>query len=220
MITPTPLKPLNPTLHAAYVRALDWHPDAPGAQDPLPAFVRGTVKQLVARRNEAAEADLDRIDRDLVAVMHYYVLRPDEIARDVLRLHGWRSPLTIDQATVMIAAIGEAGYPVACNGAPEHERAQWDDPDPVRGPERDRVIWAASRYWAEMASRHLTYVSLGDSRGYCGRAVQYDQPGSVHPQQKASLTLGPLADRSDQCDSHGYMRRHTRRLVLVRGGAS
>jgi hypothetical protein len=131
--------------------------------------------------------------------------------------------LTIDQAALVLAAIAEAGYPITGNGAPDYgEVPNTGAPDyldlyPVRGDERDRVLWEAARYWAKMASRHLTYVSLGDERGFLPRPVQHDQPGSMHPSQKAALTFGPEADRGDECDSHGYMRRHARRLILVRG---
>lgn len=45
------------------------------------------------------------------------------------------------------------------------------------------------------------------------RDVQVDEPGSMHPQQKAALTLGP----ADDIRNHDYMRRHTRLLLRVRG---
>lgn len=216
MIQPHPLKPLNPLLHADYVRALDWH--AGDDTDPLPDDVRARVQELLAARNAADEAQLDAIWRELVAGTYWYVLRPDEIAARTIAHHGFEEPLTVDQATVVLAALGEAGFPIAGNGAPDYDRrGNWDAPDPVRGEERDRVIWGAARHWAEYASRHITYVSLGDSRGYCPRAVQYDNPGSMHPSQQAALTFGPASDADDECDSHGHMRRHTRRLVLVQG---
>jgi hypothetical protein len=199
---PAPLQPLNPTLHVAYAPRLALVPD------------------LVARRNTCPETDLDLLDREIVARMWWHVVHPDEIARATLRYHRWRSPLTIEQATVVLAAIAEAGYPINGNGAPDYEHVphthDYLDLCPVRGAERDRVLWAAARYWATAAARHITYVSLGDARGMIPRPVQYDQPGSMHPMQRASLTLGPERDRGDECDSHGYMRRHTRRLVLVR----
>lgn len=206
----TPLNPLNPLLHRMYT-------------DRLAAL----VPDLLARRGSCAEDEIDMIDREIVARTWWHVLRPDAIAADVLRHHGWRSPLTIEQATVVLTALGEAGYPITGNGAPDYVHGSVPHTDdytelfPVRGPERDCVIWAAARYWAEAASHRLAYVSLGDARGMVPRPVQYDQPGSMHPGQRAALTLGPLADRSDECDSHGYMRRHCRRLLLVRvGGAS
>lgn len=208
-----PFKPLNPTLHADYVAAL--FPER--ERDPLPAPVRSRCSELLTRRNTAPEQELDTIDRELVRAVCWHAIRPDVLAGRAIAHH--RLPprvLSIAQATLVIAAIGEAGYPITGNGAPDYERAHWDDLDPVRGDERDRVVWAAAEYWARAASRHLTYVSLGDCRGYMPRAVQYDQPGSMNPSQRASLTFGPACDRGDECDSHGYMRRHTRRLLLVR----
>lgn len=214
-----PLRPLSPRMHARYAPVL-W-PSADGT-DPLPPDVRTRVTALVAELDSAAEERIDPIEREIVAATYWYALRPDEIARDVLQLHRWRSPLSVAQATLVLAAIGEAGYPIHGNGAPTYLWSPYggSDPDlaspPTRGEERDRVIWSAAEYWARAASRHLTYVSLGDCRGYLPRPVQYDQPGSMHPQQRAALTFGPLRDRGDECDSHAYMRRHTRRLILVR----
>lgn len=211
-----PLKPLNPLLHAAYTPVLDWRStDGP---DPLPEDVRARVTALLDARNSGPEEQIDAIDRELVACLYWYVLRPDEIAERTIEHHGFREPLTVDQTTVVLAALGEAGFPIAGNGAPDYDRRDnWDAPNPVRGPERDRVIWAAARHWAQTASQHITYVSLGDCRGFCPRAVQYDNPGSMHPSQQAALTFGPETDAGDECDSHGYMRQHTRRLVLVQG---
>lgn len=213
-----PLKPLNPIMHARYTPVLF---PSPSERDPLPAGIRAEVGELLVRRATTAEGELDAVDAAIVERTFWFALRPDEIARDVLRLHGWRSPLTVEQAAVVIAACGEAGYPITGNGAPDFggwgPGGVWAYPDhlPLRGEERNRVVWAAAKHWAQMASEHLTYVSLGDSRGFLPRAVQYDEPGRMHPMQRAALTFGPLADRGDECDSHGYMRRHTRRLILV-----
>lgn len=209
------LHPLNPLLHAAYTPVVGWHPSE--GNDPLPAEVRSRVRELLVGRGAAPEDLLDAIDREIVSLTWWYALRPDEIARATIAWQRLPSRvLSIEQATIVLAALGEAGYPLGGNSAPDYERTSYDAPDPVRGPERDGVIWAAARHWAEMASRHATYVSLGDSRGFCPRAVQYDQPGSMHPGQQAALTFGPASDRGDECNSHGYMRRHTRRLLLVR----
>jgi hypothetical protein len=201
-----PLHPLIPVMHPSYTPHL------------------AEVDALVRKRNIAQEDECDRYDREIVARLWWKALRPDDIARRTMQHWRWRSPLSIDQATLVLAAIAEAGYPIACNGAPEYgsdEVPNTGAPDylhlyPVRGAKRDEVLWSAARYWAEKASQHLTYVSLGDARGFLPRPVQYDQPGGMNPNQKAALTFGPLADRGDECDSHGYMRRHTRRLILVK----
>lgn len=215
----SPLKPLNPTLNAIYSPILDWR--ASDGKDPLPSDVRARVNGLLTARNCAPEDQLDTIDRSLVGEMFYFVLRPDEIARSVIVQHSLPQPvLTIAQATVIFVALGEQGYPITGNGAPDYERKSFDELDPVRGEERDRVIWAAAQYWAKLASRRLTYVSVGDCRGFCPRSVQYDNPGSMNPSQRAALTFGPLEDHGDECNSHGYMRKHTRKLLLVRGEMS
>lgn len=216
----TPLRPLSPLLHRLYapmIAAVAANAGAITTIPPrsviVPSTVISRVSRLLSQRIKSIESDVDDIDAEIVKLVSWYVVRPDEIASDVLKLHGWRSPLTIDQATIVLAACGEAGYSIVGNGAPDYNRARWLDPDPVRGAERDGVIWSAARYWARSAARLLNYVSLGDSRGFMPRSVQYDQPGSVHPQQRASLTLGPASDERNSID---YMRRRTRRLVLVR----
>lgn len=213
-----PLRPLDPTLHPAYTAVLF---PAGAGRDPLPPEERQAVTALLERRNVCEEADVAVIDAQIVARLWWYALRPDEIARRVIEYHGLPRPgrpITISQATLILAALGEAGYPITGNGAPDYDR-DWGDPEwvpPVRGEERHRVIWAAAEYWARLASQPLTYVSLGDCRGFLPRPVQYDQPGSMNPMQRAALTFGPWADRGNSCDSHGYMRRHTRLLLLVR----
>jgi len=208
------LKPLNPTLHAAYA------PILAGEAKYVPSELRAHLAELAAKRLTARDSELDAVDRTIVALAWPYALRPDEIAREVIRYHRLPRVLSVEQAALVIAAIGEAGYPITGNGAPDYydrhasgALVTRSEHPPVRGPERDEVLWAAARYWARMASQHITYVSLGDARGYSPRPVQYDQPGSMHPGQRASLTLGPAEDTR----SHAYMRKHTRRLLLVRG---
>lgn len=209
-----PLKPLNPLLHRSYAAAVTW--SAGQGRDPLPVSVRDAVGDLIKRRATAPDDGIEAIDAAIVAQTYWYLLRPDEIARETIR--HWRfparRPLSIEQASVVLAAIGEAGYPIDGNGAPDLTDC------PTRGPERDLVIWSAAKYWAVAASRHLMYVSLGDARGFLPRPVQYDHPGSINPSQQAALTFGPACDRGDQCDSVGLMRSHTRRLVLVRPEAA
>jgi hypothetical protein len=195
-------------MHPLYREAIE-----PPARDPLPAAVRARVTELLARRNTCPDGDLSAIDAEIVGITFWHVLRPDAIARAAIVHHSLpRSRLfTVDQAALVLAAIGEAGYPITGNGAPDyHEPGEFA---PVSGPERAAVVWAAARYWAEVASRRYTYVSLGDDRGFMPRQVQYDQPGSMNPSQHAALTFGPAADDSNARD---YMRRHTRMLIRVR----
>lgn len=206
-----PLRPLNPILHALYT---PLYPPHGCRRDPLPAETRAAVEALVLERGSADESRLDGIDRALVAHLWPWALRPDEIARGALHPHPRRRVIDTEMATRILAAIGEAGYPITGNGAPDYE--DYAGYAPVRGPERDRVIWAAARYWAEMASQELTYVSLGDARGYLPRPVQYGTPEEMHPRQHAALTLGPADDRGDEWDTTAYMQRHTRLLLLVR----
>jgi hypothetical protein len=198
------LCPLNPLINRHYAAVMRT-----GI-----SHIRGEVDALVAARSSCPEEEIDRIDRRLVAMTWWYAVRPEEIAKETLAVHGWRAPrLTVDQATLVLAAIGEAGYPITGNGAPDYAVPGDQDLPPVRGAERDRVIWDAARYWAEMAAKPLSYVSLGDCRGYTPRTVQYDSPGGLHPAQQAALTLGSV---DGDTSSHSYVRRHTRRLLLVR----
>jgi len=104
---------------AVYAAALFWRP-GDGA-DPLPATIRTQVAALLAERDSAAEADIDAIDRKLVDATYYYVLRPDEIARRVIASqHLPPRVLTVAQATLVLAALGESGYPITGNGAPDY----------------------------------------------------------------------------------------------------
>lgn len=211
--------PLNPRLHPAYVRVL-W--PEPGKRDPLPPDVREEVDALLRKADTCPEEELEAVYAQIVSATWWYALRPDEIARRTIQHHGLPRPgrpMTVAQAALVLAAIGEAGYPITGNGAPDYAwetRQRCGDPwleCPVLwGPERTAVIWAAAEYWARMAAEPLTYVSLGDCRGYLPRPVQYDQPGTMHPSQRAALTLGPWSER----EAHDYVRRHTRLLLLVR----
>jgi hypothetical protein len=202
------LSPISPVMHPLYRDAIE-----PPARDPLPATVRARVAELLTRRNACPEAEVQAIDAEIVGITSWHVLRPDVIAADVIRAHSLpRTRLfTVDQAALVLAAIGEAGYPIAGNGAPDYREP--GEFAPVAGPERDAVVWAAARYWAELASRRYTYVSLGDDRGFMPRQVQYDQPGSMNPSQQAALTFGPAVDDTNARD---YMRRHTRMFIRVR----
>jgi hypothetical protein len=199
----TQLNPLSPTMHEAYLAIIDG--------GVAPEKVLEEVRSLLLQRATAPEDDLDMIDRKIVAAAWYYALRPDEIARRIIDRHGWAidKALTVDQATLILAGLAEAGYPIDGNGAPTY--AAGSHLPPVRGAERDRVIWDAARYWAERAASGIEFVSLGDARGYIPRPVQYDTSGSMHPMQQAALTFGPAG--ADDADN---VRNHTRLLLQVR----
>ncbi len=199
-----PLRPLNPMLHASYTDALF------GSGAAIPEKVRTQVRDYLALRNTAPEDEIERIDAQIVDALWWYVLRPDDIARRTLQYRGWsvRRILSISQATVVIAALAEDGYPICGGGAPDVDVR----PQPVSGYERERVLWQAAEYWARMAAEPATYVSFGDARGYMPRAVQYDEPGTVHQLQMAALTFGPASDLPNK---RALMRRHTRLLLRV-----
>lgn len=186
-------------LHAAYVPLLD-EPTPAG----VPPDVIAAVRTLSTRRDSAPEDELEAIDAEIVGRTYWYVLRPDEIARAII---GPRWRVSVAQATLVLAACGEAGYDITGNGAPEHEGEYL----PTRGTVRDQLIWEAAAYWAHAATQRLTYVSLGDCRGNLPRSVQYDEPGRLAPGQRAALTFGPPARPSESA----YMRSHTRRLLVV-----
>lgn len=190
------LRPCNPMLHAAYTPLLD-----PDGLRRLPGGEAAALRALYARRAMAPEQDLCAIDAEIVGRSYWYVLRPDEIARAIV---GRRWRVGVAEATRILAACGEAGYDIAGNGAPQYEGPYL----PTRGVDRDRLIWEAAHYWARAVTADITYISLGDCRGYLPRPVQYDQPGCMNPRQHAALTLGPAGD--------AYARQHTRRLLVVR----
>lgn len=201
---------LDPDAHRAYTRVLHHDDSDTSGRDSLPTEVRARVEALLAESITAPEERLERLLAQIVEETYWYVLRPDEIARRVLR-ERWGSErlprtITVAQAATILAALGAAGYPIWGNGAPDFDRQSWDEPAPIRGAERERVIREAAAYWARRAAGGL-YVSVGDCRGWMPRPVQYDEPGSLHPDQRAALTLGPA--RND------YMRRHTRLLLVV-----
>lgn len=194
-MTRSPLRPCNPLLHAAYTPLLD-----DDGQRLVPADVATVVRALTVRRNVAPEEKVEAIDAEIVGRTYWYVLRPDEIARAII---GRRWRVSMDEAARILAACGEAGYDITGNGAPWHAEPYL----PTRGAARDTLIWSAADYWARAATEHITYISLGDSRGFLPRPVQYDEPGGMHPGQHAALTFGP--------EPSEYMRRHTRRLLVV-----
>jgi hypothetical protein len=195
------LHPLSPLMHPAYIAAM---------QSDLPEELSAEVRDLVSRRNTVPEDEIESIDGQLVARLYWYALRPDEIAARVMARHHLRSPVSVEDATLILAALGEAGYPIHGNGAPDYAGRRPRDPAPVSGAERAQVIWSAAQYWASAAADGR-YISLGDCRGYLPRPVQHDSPGQMHPMQRAALTLGPT-----HREGASYMRAHTRRLVLVR----
>jgi len=208
---------LNPSLHPAYTVIL--HHLVPGQRDPLPPDVRKAVDALLRREATCPEEEVEQVLAEIVHHTWWYALRPDEIARKTIRYHhlpGPGHPMTVAQATLVLAAIAEAGYPITGNGAPDYLYGRYEYP-PTRGKERDMVLWAAAEHWARMAAQPMTYVSLGDCRGWLPRPVQYDiGTATMDPMQRAAVTFGPWADRGDECGSHRNMRRHTRLLLLVR----
>lgn len=200
-----PLAPLNPVTHPVYAESLVTQ-DGRG----LPSETRSAVLALLAQRNSCAEGEVAEVDARIVAATYWYVLRCDDIVRSAMKARGWsvRHAITPEQAKVLIAALGEAGYPIASNGAPTYDPPR--KYPPTSGEERDRVLWAAAEHWAKTAQD--MYVSFGDARGLLPRDVQYDWPGSMHPRQQAAVTFGPARARPEE---PAYMRTHTRLLLRV-----
>jgi len=202
-----PLKPLNPFLHAAYT------PWIGGSENKIPDPEEAErLRALVERASSCPEEEIDKVHCEIVDLLWWYAVQPNVIAEAVLRRYGWRSPLTVDQAATVVAALGEAGFPVWGNGAPDFDYRAGPT---CRGEERERVIWGAAYHWANMAAGKgqgvPVYISFGDARGYVPRPVQYDMPGAVHPMQRAALTLGPVG----HADSTNYMRSKTECMLLV-----
>jgi hypothetical protein len=86
------------------------------------------------------------------------------------------------------------------------------DPPEVRGQRRDAIVWASAAYWVTHATRR--YVSFADRRGWMPHVIQYNESGTMHPEQLAALTLGPVRDLIGE--RHNHVRRNTRLLLLVR----
>lgn len=151
-MTSIDIRPLSPLMHPAYLAAM---------QGDLPEEVSAEVRDLVSRRNTAPDDEIESIDGQLVDRLYWYALHPDEIAARVMARHHLRSPVSVEDATLILAALGEAGYPIHGNGAPDYAGRRPRDPAPVSGAERAQVIWSAAQYWASVAAEGR-YVSLGD----------------------------------------------------------
>lgn len=62
----------------------------------------------------------------------------------------------------------------------------------------------------------ITFLSLG-GRGHV-RDIQYDQPGSMNPMQRAEISFVSVdLARDRECNSLEYLRRHAARVVIVTG---
>lgn len=198
-----PLRPCNPSLHAAYTRMLD-------DGSSLPPALQESIRTLVQRSITASEEEAVEMEAEIVDRTYWYVLRPDQIARAIVgrrwRIREW-------EAARILAACGEAGYDIRAP-IPQHPHTRYL---PTRGATRDQIIWESAEYWAAAAARdRYQYVSLGDCRGYLPRPVQHDMPGSMAPEQQAAITFGPASGEQ----AAAYMRRHTRRLFLVERAAA
>ena len=91
-----------------------------------------------------------------------------------------------------------------------HVGDKWVD-DPA--DERRAVATA----W-ERACRDITCISVMHDRD--GIGVRYDEPGSMHPMQQAELIFVAEALGGYEYDQIGQMRRHAKRLLIVRGEPS
>lgn len=79
-------------------------------------------------------------------------------------------------------------------------------------PNREDEPTAIARAWAD-ACRDITCISvLVDSRG---AHMRHDDPGSMAPMHMAELMFAPSSLRTYEYDPLGYLRRHTRRLLIV-----
>jgi len=81
-------------------------------------------------------------------------------------------------------------------------------------PVREHQITPAQ--WVERC-KDVTCVSLivvEGVDGRCGLELRYDEPGSLHPEQHALLTICPPAVRDH--DDGRYMRQHADRVLFLR----
>ncbi len=115
----------------------------------------------------------------------------------VRRLCGRRRKITRDECVTMFDTLqAEAGLDLQDMGSYL--------PRPI----------SAARAWERMCSG-ITFVSVcrfaDDTWG-----IRYDQPGSMNPMQMAEVSI--IADTGHRDD--GYIRRHCKRLIYVRGEPS
>lgn len=71
-----------------------------------------------------------------------------------------------------------------------------------------------ARAWGRMC-RDITVISVGP--GLRDGWVRYDEPGSMHPMQRAELLFAAEALERLEFDQIGQLRRHARRVLIVKG---
>ena len=87
---------------------------------------------------------------------------------------------------------------------------------------RAAEVEATAKAWAALCEGILCVSVLpgsywlGDALT-SGLTVRYDQPGSMRPMQVADLMFCAEAMGRGEYDPIGYLRRHARRLLIVRG---
>lgn len=82
---------------------------------------------------------------------------------------------------------------------------------------------ATARAW-ERACRQITCISVLPGSYYDradnlveGLSVRYDEPGSMHPLQRADILFAPEALEGHEYDQIGQLRKHAQRVLIVRG---
>ena len=115
---------------------------------------------------------------------------------DIVRQHvGRRSRITRTEMRAILHSLAHAGLDLA---------------NPYVS---DTLGGDAADAWVR-ACRDIRVISV-DARGLRDGYVRYDEPGSMHPMQRAELMFVSAALGDYDYDQIGQMRRHADRVLIV-----
>lgn len=132
---------------------------------------------------------------------------PSPIMRAVRAIVGPRSSITRDDMRRVLAELAAQGLVELDNG--------WQKP-------RDDGDHASA--WTDMC-RNITVISVLDwDRDASPRAgggsnpgtIRHDEPGNMAPNTMVTLMFAPASLRDHPYDQIGFLRRHARRVLVVR----
>ncbi len=133
----------------------------------------------------------------------------------VRRLIGRRHKISRQEMADILTALAADGVCLA-NGYVLDTVTYDDRGRPVLDADRWPVVnvLRAARAWANMC-RGICCISV-DHTGLRDGQVRYDDPGSMHPQQHASLLFAPAHLGDMEYDQIGQLREHADRVLIVR----
>lgn len=135
-----------------------------------------------------------------------------DILASTSHLVGRRSKISRQDMMDIMSALAMEGL---CLGNPYVSgTVVYSDHDGDTGhPTDEQDVPRAARTWANLCDG-ITCISVGS--GLRDGAVRYDEPGRMHPLQKAELMFVPETLGDYEYDQIGQMRRHARRVLVVR----